>query len=102
MQRDYTRVELDDYMVSFAEVDGTEWILVSYVPIDVVYADLYDVRNVTVLVGVLSILVLAILIGRVVHVTIKPVKELTKAITAMTDGDFTVSVTVRSNDELVS
>ena len=45
-------------------------------------------------------MLLAVLIERVVQVVIKPVKELTRIITSMTDGDFTVRVTTKSNDEI--
>lgn len=99
-QRDYQMTEMDGNMTAFKEVLGTDWILVSYIPTSVVYSDINRVRLVMVVIANVSLLMLAILIGRVVHITIKPVKELTKVITAMTDGDFTVSVKTRSGDEI--
>ncbi len=40
-------------------------------------------------IGLLSILLLTVLVERVVHMVIRPVKELIKIITAMTNGsDF--------------
>ena len=51
-------------------------------------------------IGIVSILLLALLIERVVYVVIRPVKGLTKAIMAMTDGDFTVKIHARSKDEI--
>ena len=53
-----------------------------------------------VVIGLISVLLLAVLIERVVHVVIKPVKELTGAIKAMTDGDFTIKIKSKSNDEI--
>lgn len=97
---DYDMVEIDNNMTACKEVPGTDWILVSYVPTATVYAGINTVRTVMTVIGVISLLLLAILIERVVHMAIKPVKELTKVITAMTDGDFTVSVKVRSQDEI--
>ena len=44
------------------------------------------------LIGIVCILVLAVVIERVIHLVIKPIKELTHVITQMTDGDFTVEV----------
>lgn len=99
-QRDYHMSEIDDNMTAFSEVPGTDWILVSYIPTSIIYADINGVRTIMMAIGVVSILLLAVLIERVVYVVIKPVKELTKVITAMTDGDFTVQVKAKSNDEI--
>lgn len=97
---DYGMEEIDNRMAACAEVSGTDWLLVSYVPIATVYSGLNTVRMVMVLIGIISLLILAVIIERTVHMVIKPVKELTSVITAMTDGDFTVSVDVKSNDEI--
>lgn len=97
---DYQMTEIDDMMTAFTEIEGTDWILVSYIPTETIYADINGVRILMVAIGLVSLLLLAILIERVVHVVIRPVKELTRIITAMSDGDFTVHVTTRSNDEI--
>ena len=97
---DYVMEEIDNRMAACAEVSGTDWLLVSYVPIATVYSGLNTVRMVMALIGIISLLILAVIIERTVHVVIKPVKELTSVITAMTDGDFTVSVDVKSDDEI--
>lgn len=99
-QHDYRMTEIDDMMTAFTEIDGTDWILVSYIPTEIIYADIDGVRILMVAIGLVSLLLLGILIERVVHMVIKPVKELTRIITAMTDGDFTVRVTTKSNDEI--
>ncbi len=99
-QHDYRMTEIDNMMTAFTEIDGTDWILVSYIPTEIIYADINGVRILMVVIGLVSLLLLGILIERVVHVVIKPVKELTRIITAMTDGDFTVQVTTKSKDEI--
>lgn len=96
----YQMTEIDDRMTAFTEIEGTDWILVSYIPTKTIYADIDGVRILMVAIGLVSLLLLAILIERVVHVVIRPVKELTRIITAMGDGDFTVHVTTRSSDEI--
>lgn len=40
------------------------------------------------------------LIERVTHIVIKPVKKMTKIITQMSSGDFTVTMDVKGNDEI--
>lgn len=99
-QRNYQMAEIDDRMTAFTEIAGTDWILVSYIPTKTIYADIDGVRILMVVIGLVSLLLLAVLIERVVQVVIRPVKELTRVITAMTDGDFTVDVTTKSNDEI--
>lgn len=99
-KKDYSTVEIDGNMTAFAEISGTDWILVSYVPTEMIYSDVDIVRNVMIVIGVISILLLAILIERVVHLVIRPVKELTGVIMAMTEGDFTVQIKTRNHDEI--
>lgn len=91
---------LDGNMTVFKEVNGTNWLLVSYVPTSVVLADLVGLRNLMIIFSIISILVLCVLIERVTHVVIRPVKEMTRVITSMASGDFTVSMKVRGNDEI--
>ncbi len=98
--QDFKMTEMDGNMTAFAQVQGTDWILVSYIPTDVIYADIESVRILMVMIGLVSILVLAVLVERVVHMVIRPVKDLTGVITAMTGGDFTVLVKTGSRDEI--
>lgn len=98
--RDYDFCTLEGNMTVFEEVAGTNWILVSYIPTDIVLADLIELRTLMMIISVVSILILCVVIERVTHVVIGPIKKLTEVITAMTDGDFTVSVVSRGNDEV--
>ena len=97
---DLSTGQIDDNMAAFEEIPGTEWVLVSYIPVRVIYREVDNIRTAMIGAGAVSVLLLALLIWRVVHVVIKPVKELTSAITAMTEGDFTVGIRVRSHDEI--
>ena len=97
---DLSTTQFDGNMVAFAEIKGTDWILVSYIPIKVINQDVDKIRTTMLIVGIISVLLLALLIWRVIYTVIRPVKELTRAITAMTDGDFTVAIKVRSHDEI--
>lgn len=99
-QWDFDMAEIDSNMTAFSQIQGTDWVLVSYIPTKVIYADIDSVRNMMLVIGLLSIIVLAVLVERVVHFVIRPVKELIKVITAMTSGDFTVEIRAGSNDEI--
>ena len=98
--KSYDFCSLDGYMTVFKEVYGTNWLLVSYVPTNVVLADLVGLRNLMIIFSIISILVLCVLIERVTHAVIRPVKEMTRVITSMASGDFTVSMKVKGNDEI--
>ena len=97
---DYTQGEIAGNETVFRTIDGTDWLLVSYIPTSVIYSSVIQVRNIMLLVGIICILILAVIIERVIHIVIKPVKELTNVITQMTDGDFTVEVRTAGNDEI--
>ena len=98
--KSYDFCTLDGNMTVFKEVNGTNWLLVSYVPTNVVLADLVGLLNLMIIFSIISILVLCVLIERVTHVVIRPVKEMTRVITSMASGDFTVSMKVKGNDEI--
>ncbi|MDE7417419.1 MAG: carbohydrate binding domain-containing protein [Lachnospiraceae bacterium] len=99
-QNELDVVEISGNMSVFEKIDGTEWVLVSYIPTKTIYSDLNNIRNIMIIFGVISVVVLTILIERIVHIMIRPVKKLTEVITAMTDGDFTVHSQSAGNDEI--
>ena len=98
--KSYDFCTLDGNMTVFQEVDGTNWLLISYIPTSIVLSDLTQLRNIMIVISVICIALLCVLIERVTHVVIKPVKEMTRVITAMTSGDFTVSIKTKGNDEI--
>lgn len=99
-QYDFDMVEMDNNITAFSQIQGTDWVLVSYIPTKVIYADIDRVRNIMLVIGLVSLILLAVLVERVVHIVIRPVKELIKVITAMTGGDFTVTIESAGNDEI--
>ncbi len=96
----YDLVEMNGNICVFEPVEGTNWLLVSYVPAKTVYKDLRHTRNIMILFGIVSVLVLTLLMERIVHIVIMPVKKLTDLITTMTEGDFTIQSDEGSNDEI--
>lgn len=97
---DYDSATIDGNMTVFKEVDGTDWVLVSYIPKSIVLAKLIRLRTIMIIVGIVCIMVLCVLVERMTNVVVKPVKNMTKAITQMASGDFTVSVNVKGHDEI--
>lgn len=99
-ERDYSNCELEGNLTGFDTVSGTNWVLVSFVPHDVIYSDVNSLRTKMIVIAIASLLLLIVLIERVVHMVVKPVRSLTSTITTMADGDFTVGVKVKGKDEI--
>lgn len=99
-QNELGLAEINGNLSVLEEIDGTAWVLVSYIPTKTIYSDLNGLRNIMVLIGVISVILLTVLIERIVHLIINPVKKLTDVITTMTDGDFTVHSQMAGNDEI--
>lgn len=99
-EQNYNMEEIEGNITGFSQIDGTDWILVSYIPRKVIYADIDVLRSTMIVICLVSVLLIAVLIERVVNMVIKPVKQLTNVITDMTDGDFTIEVKSKNNDEI--
>lgn len=99
-KREYTTCELEGNLTGFETVSGTEWVLVSFIPHEIIYSDVNGLRTKMIVIAVISLLILMFLIERVVHMVVKPVRSLTNTITTMADGDFTVGVKVKGKDEI--
>ena len=100
LRGNYDTVEMDGKMTAFSSLTGTDWTLVSYIPVETIYAGVDKIRTIMFGIALCSLPLLAILIERMVHIVISPVKELTKVITSMTEGDFTVEIKTKNYDEI--
>jgi methyl-accepting chemotaxis protein len=98
--RDFNTNKICDNMTTFKRIEGTDWMLVSYIPTKTVMADVTRLGYTMLIICVISVLLLILLINYAVHVVIKPVHYLTKTIKAMTSGDFTIDINTRGNDEI--
>lgn len=64
-QYDFDMVEIDSNMTAFSQIQGTDWVLVSYIPTKVIYSDIDSVRNMMLAIGLVSVILLAVLVERV-------------------------------------
>ncbi len=99
-ERDYTTTELEGYEVAFKEIDGTDWVLVSYIADSVILSDVYKLINILVVVGLAAIILILVVINLMVTKVIAPLGHITKNISDMSSGDFTIEVKQESNDEI--
>lgn len=99
-QQNYTAMTLDGNIVDFREITGTNWVLVSYVPESAVFSELASLRTTMIVVAVAVLAVILVLMERMIHFMIKPIRSLTDSIVTMASGDFTVDIKTKGNDEI--
>ena len=99
-QQNYTAMTLDGNIVDFREISGTNWVLVSYVPESAVFSELASLRTTMIVVAVVVLAVILVLMERMIHFMIKPIRSLTDSIVTMASGDFTVDIKTKGNDEI--
>lgn len=90
------------YSVSVQAIHNTPWKLIGYVSHEEVLSSLNDLQKIVIQLFIVAVILIIILIERVVHFIIKPVKELNHTIKSITEGDFTVEVKVKGNDEIAT
>ena len=98
--RDYDTVALNGYEVAFREIQGTDWVLVSYIADSVILKDVMKLTNLLIIVGIIAVIVIVIMINLLVSKVIAPLGHITKNITDMSAGDFTIEVKQESDDEI--
>ena len=67
-------IEIDGKMTAFSSLTGTDWTLVSYIPVETIYAGVDKIRTIMFGIALCSLPLLAILIDRMVHIVISQVK----------------------------
>ena len=98
--REFEQCDMEQNLTSFKEIDGTDWVLVSYIPNKIIFSDTNSLRAKMILISLIAVLLLCVVIERSVHIITKPVKSLTDNIISMGNGDFTIDVEAKSNDEI--
>jgi len=90
-----------NYYVSFDNVGGTNWTLISYVSAAAVLADFRYFLIICGIAAIIIVIILAIVMLRVINRLItKPVRGLTENITRIANGDFTVEIPAGGVNEI--
>lgn len=98
--RSYNTTTLNQNVVAFKQISGTDWVLVSYVDEKTIMQDVNKLTLTLAIVGVIAIALIVLIINFVVSKVIAPISGITKNITDMSMGDFTIEVKHNSNDEI--
>ncbi len=88
------------YLIAIDAINGTNWVLVSCVSQGEVLGELQRMQFVYAVIAVAIFLVTALIIGFVIKGTVAPVKSLTTGISRIANGDFTVDIALKGNDEI--
>lgn len=86
--------------VDVEHIPGSDWMTAAYVPQQEILAELTELTSRIILTAVIGCILVALLMERIIHIIVRPVKKLSKTIALMTDGDFTVDVPVKTSDEI--
>jgi len=87
-------------LVLYGNLDRTDWMLVTMIPMRQLSKPVDDFTRRTLLLGALSLVCSMLLAGVFYSRTITPLRELSKGMKAIEVGNYEVSLPVRSNDEL--
>ena len=97
---DLSTKNIGNYMVAFAEITGTDWVLVSYIPTVVILKSVNQMGTLLIIIGLAAVFLTVIAILYVVKRVVAPLAHISDNITAMSEGDFTITVDSSSNDEI--
>lgn len=89
-----------EYYTLVMPVENTTWVLVSCISVDEVLEDVNSQVVLLATVAVVSIIILAVVIAFIIRTIVSPVKAVTEDIEKIAEGDFTVNVNSKSNDEI--
>ncbi|MCR5666441.1 MAG: methyl-accepting chemotaxis protein [Eubacterium sp.] len=99
-ENDTDEQTIGGYMVDFRAISGTNWMLVSYIETDIIMESVNNIRNLLILIGIVAVIVIIIFIRIIVTRIMAPLGDIAENISAMSAGDFTITVDSDSNDEI--
>lgn len=97
---DYSMSTVEDKETVIKEINGTNWVLVSYIDKAQITKEVDGLRNVLIIVAIISLILLSVIIYFAVHFSVRPLVDLNSKLRVMSEGDFTVNISPRGNDEI--
>jgi len=99
-QGDYRLGQLKGKYYVIREISGTNWILVSYIPVSYITAAADSLRNTLIVIAIVSLIVICAIMYFNVHRAVRPLRDVSEKIKCMANGDFTIKVIPKGNDEI--
>lgn len=91
---------IEQYYVVVSYMDGAPWALVSYISKSYILSDLSKLLYYIIAVFVIVLAVVVIVVSITIRQMLLPIKSLTNTITTISDGDFSVDIRSKGNDEI--
>jgi len=95
-----TRVEGKKKLISFADIELTNWIVVKMSDYDNLFKELTSLRNNNIMFIAIILLAYICITSIIIVNIIKPIKKLTYLMKSAEDGNLDVSISIKSRDEL--
>lgn len=96
----FTGTDGTQIYLELRQIPESDWITVAYVPNKEILKDLNDLTKKMIQISIVGVLVLIIFMERLIHMIVKPIKQLSHHINNMTNGDFSIEVKVKTKDEI--
>lgn len=90
----------NSYLGYLTDIKGTNWVLASYVSKNEVLSSIDKLIIIVVVGSLAAILLLAVILERVLHFVIVPIKKVTGTIEEITKGNFGIQVEVKGTNEV--
>ncbi len=89
-------------MLTATDIEDTSWVVVSAVPSSILSDTIIHVMILTMGIGLLLIILMAVIMYFTINKAIGPVTKVTERITDISKGDFTVSLEPEGNNEITT
>ncbi|MEE1071003.1 MAG: methyl-accepting chemotaxis protein [Cellulosilyticum sp.] len=94
------RDENAKYIVNVEKVTNENWLMVSYIPEKEILIPLKQLQYKSIALAIVVMIVVLILLERMIHLMVNSIRNLTKVVVKITEGDFTVQVNDLQNNEI--
>ena len=89
-------------MYAATDIEGTSWVVVSAVPRSFMTDSIVKSFIITIVVAVVLLLIIAVILFITISRMMKPVATVTERVTDISDGDFTVNIVPKGNNEITT
>lgn len=88
------------YLFAVNQIENCDWVLFSCAPQKSALKDIKTLQLVFLIISLIGLAVIAVIIERMIHMVVRPIRGLTQNIKKMTEGDFGIEVKAKGNDEI--
>lgn len=95
-----TIVDEEQFLVTYYYLKNLDWYLINLIPIEDILSEISIIRNITVMILAVAILICIILSRLISYTFLHPLKELKNVMEDVEQEDFSARLTMKRNDEI--